>query len=116
MALSDHEKRVLEELERGLYEEDAKFVNRVTKSKPATSARIVGGALLGLAGVSVLILAAVTHIVLFGAVGFVTMLVGAFIATSGQTSKPSDSKPQPKSAGKPKRPSSGTFFEDHLGG
>jgi hypothetical protein len=115
VALSDHEKRVLEELERGLYADDAKFVNRVTKPKPASSTRIIGGALIALAGVSVLVLAAVSHIVFFGILGFVAMLAGVFVASSGQTTQTNPRKPKGAAAPKPKRPSSGTFFEDHPG-
>lgn len=115
VSLSDHEKRVLEELERGLYNDDAKFAQRVSGARPATSARIVGGALLALAGISVLVLAAVTHVILFGVIGFLAMLIGVFVATSGQTRSPSVAKPVAKRPTKPKRPSSGSFFEDHLG-
>ena len=115
VSLSDHEKRVLDELERGLYADDAKFAHRVATGKPATSARIIGGALLALAGISVLVLAAVTQIIFFGVMGFLAMLAGVIVATSGQTAQPKAARPASKQTKAPKKPGSGTFFEDRFG-
>jgi hypothetical protein len=112
MSLSDHEKRVLEELERGLYEDDAKFAQRVASGKPSSSTRVIGGALLSVAGISVLVFAAVTQVIFIGVIGFLAMLLGLLIATSGRTAPEKSVKAKEDSVPKPKRPNSGSFFED----
>jgi len=112
MSLSDHEKRVLEELERGLYADDSKFVQRVANGKPASANRVIGGALLSLAGISVLVFAAVTQVIFIGVIGFLAMLLGLLIATSGQTAPEKPAKDNEDSGPKPKRPNTGSFFED----
>jgi hypothetical protein len=112
VSLSDHEKRVLEELERGLYADDAKFVQRVGNGKPASASRVIGGALLALAGISVLVFAAVSHVIFVGVIGFLAMLLGLLIATSGQTAPHNKAQAKDEPAPKPKRPSTGSFFED----
>lgn len=112
MSLSDHEKKMLEELERTLYEDDAKFAQRVATGRPASAARVVGGVISVVIGISVLVFAAIAHIVLVGAVGFVLMLLGLAIATSGHTAKPGDQKNQKPAQPKPERPAGGSFFED----
>ena len=112
MALSEHEKKMLDELERTLYEDDAKFAQRVATGRPATATRVVGGAISAVIGLSVLVLAAVTHVVLFGAVGFVLMLAGLVIATSGQTAQPGRHTKETSAQPKPDKPAGGSFFED----
>ncbi len=112
MALSEHEKKMLDELERTLYEDDAKFAQRVSTGRPASAVRVVGGVISAVIGLSVLLFAAVSHVVIFGAVGFVLMLAGVVIATSGQTAQPGE-KPKAESVPpKPQKPSGGSFFED----
>jgi hypothetical protein len=112
MALSEHEKKMLEELERTLYEDDPKLAQAVATGRPASAARIVGGVISVVIGISVLLFAAIAHIVLVGAVGFVLMLLGLAIATSGHTAKPGDKQHPKPSQPKPEKPSGGSFFED----
>jgi hypothetical protein len=112
MALSEHEKKMLEELERTLYEDDAKFVQRVATGRPSSSTRVVGGSITVVIGVSVLIFAAVTQQQILGAVGFVLMLAGLVLATSGQTAEPGERPRKSASSPKPEKPSGGSFFED----
>jgi hypothetical protein len=95
MALSDREKKVLEELERGLFADDAEFAERVKaasqgtskvkKAKPAlrqSAARLVAGALVSVAGLSILVVAAILKITAFGILGFLVMLSGLVLASS----------------------------------
>jgi hypothetical protein len=112
MALSEHEKKMLEELERTLYEDDAKFAERVATARPSSAPRVVGGVLSVVIGISVLLFAAIAHIVIVGAVGFVLMLLGLALATSGHTSKPGGQQNQKPSQPKPEKPAGGSFFED----
>jgi hypothetical protein len=112
MALSEHEKKMLEELERTLYEDDAKFVERVATGKPAAATRVVAGVISAVIGLSLLLFAAVAHVVVLGAAGFVLMLVGVVIATSGQTAQPGQKAKAKPAPPKPQKPSGGSFFED----
>ncbi len=112
MALSEHEKKALEELERSLYQDDAKFAQRVATGRPASASRVVGGAIGAVIGISVLIFAAVTHVVILGALGFVLMLGGLAIATSGQTANPDGKTKLGTQEPKPQKPAGGSFFED----
>lgn len=93
MGLSEQERKVLEELERGLYAEDAGFAQRISKTgsakaeaavkKSAGSAtRLIAGALLAVVGVSVLLVGAILHYTVFGLVGFGVMLWGLVLASS----------------------------------
>lgn len=132
MGLNEHEQRVLDELERGLYADDEHLARRMQKTaakapdrvKQSTAARRIAGALVAVAGLGVVLVGAITHFAWIGASGFVIMLVGLAIVTAGPAKSSSVDKnsaapkspKQPKSA-KPK--SSGTplerldeFFED----
>jgi hypothetical protein len=114
MGLSESEKRVLEELERNLYENDADFA-RKTKSKidqvslrgANSPAKVIAGALLAVIGISILVFAAITQLPPVGVAGFLVMLFGLLMASaSAKTGAPS--------AGTTKKPAKqqGSFFED----
>jgi hypothetical protein len=89
MGLSESEKKVLEELERGLYAEDAAFA-RKSKAKieqieaPGANSpsKVIAGSLIAVAGVSVLVFGAITQVALFGVAGFLVMLVGILMASA----------------------------------
>ena len=107
MALSEREQKLLDELERGLYESDANLANRMKRPSNSSPKKLVGGAVVALMGLSLLIVAVVLQFSPMGVVGFLVMLAGLILASSntgmsGQT-KTSGSKPR-KSA-----PSRGTF-------
>lgn len=122
MALSDREKKVLEELERNLFANDEDFAKRVgassakesnakhsePKPKSAPAARLVGGALLAVVGLSVLVMAAVSQFVVVGVVGFVITLTGMVIASSNW----SNSSLQQKKSSTKRAPSAKSFIED----
>jgi hypothetical protein len=118
MGLSEREQRVLEELERGLYADDAKFATKVSNGPSNSAAKVVGGALLGVVGISVLVFAVISQVTLFGVVGFALMLGGVLIATSsnGRVDKPKVTKrggtSRPVSPGAAKDAPKGNFFED----
>lgn len=77
MALSEHEQRLLEEMERGLYasEADSLKTTRVSGSSPSSRA-IVIGALIILAGVGTLVGGVAGGMIWLGLIGFVAMLAG----------------------------------------
>lgn len=79
MPLSEEELRLLEQLERGLVEEDPKFAStmRGTTLRRAARRRAILAGLIFAAGVAVLMGGAISGYWQVGIVGFVLMLVGA---------------------------------------
>jgi hypothetical protein len=80
MPLSEQEQRLLDEMERSLYHGDADFasVDRVRTGVNYTA--VVGGILLGIAGIGVLLLGVLLHAWIVGVLGFVAMFAGVLIA------------------------------------
>jgi hypothetical protein len=81
MPLSEHEQRLLEEMERSLYHNDADFVATVggRRGRPAYRS-IVLGILLAVVGVGVLITGVFIQVPIVGVVGFVLMFAGVLLA------------------------------------
>ena len=81
MALSEHEQRLLEQMERALYAEDPKFATSLRSTSMARGSR--GKAALGVlvvfAGIAVLITGMAVQSTPVGIAGFAVMLVGAFV-------------------------------------
>ncbi|NEA44278.1 DUF3040 domain-containing protein [Streptomyces sp. SID11385] len=104
MPLSEHEQRMLEQMERALYAEDPKFATALEGSKLRTYTRrrvylsvvgfLVGIALLvggvGQGGVSS---------VVFGVIGFLVMLVCAVLAITGWRKAPKPGEQQAPAPG-----------------
>ena len=83
MPLSEHEQRLLEQIERALYADDPKFASTVKSSNPRTwlRRRVVRSLLLFVLGLAVLIVGVAVNrpalTVSFGIVGFALMLFAA---------------------------------------
>lgn len=81
MPLSEHEQRLLEQMERALYAEDPKFASSLRSSRGGRASR--GHAALGvlavLAGLGLLIAGVATTVIALGVVGFVAMLIGCVL-------------------------------------
>lgn len=83
MPLSEHEQRLLEEMERSLYQNDADFVATVAGRRGKPNYRlIVVGALLAVAGVGALVAGVIVQQPLVGVVGFGLMLGGVLLVLS----------------------------------
>jgi hypothetical protein len=81
MPLSEQEQRLLEEMERSLYHNDADFVSGTSgRHGRPTYAMIVTGVLVGVVGVATLIAGVGVRLPLVGVVGFVLMFVGVLLA------------------------------------
>lgn len=81
MPLSEQEQRLLDEMERSLYHGDADFVASVGRVRTGVNyTAVVGGVLLGLAGVAVLLLGVVLQAWIVGVVGFAVMFAGVLVA------------------------------------
>jgi hypothetical protein len=82
MSLSERERKVLEELERGLLESEPQLAQKMRSPGSASPKRLISGVLLALIGLSILVAAVVLQFALFGVAGFLTMLAGLFLASS----------------------------------
>ena len=96
MPLSEHEQRLLEQIERALYAEDPKFASTVRGGKlrrPSRRRRIQGIALFVL-GIVLLVVGVVVKqtwigdtLPILSVVGFIAMLIGAVLAITSAGSK-----------------------------
>ncbi|MCC3290707.1 DUF3040 domain-containing protein [Arthrobacter sp. zg-Y1110] len=84
MALSEHEQRLLDQLEQQLHAEDPKFANSMATSagRGISTRRIVLGALLAVVGLGVLLLGITEAGILVGVLGFLIMGAGVYYATT----------------------------------
>ena len=81
MPLSEHEQRLLDEMERSLYHNEADDVTTVggARARPNYTA-IALGVVAGVVGVVLLLVGVVSRLPIIGLVGFVVMFAGALIA------------------------------------
>ena len=81
MPLSEQEQRLLDEMERSLYRNDADFVATVGSHGSRPNYRmIVIGAILGVLGIAGIVAGVITQLPLIGVVGFLIMFVGVLLA------------------------------------
>ncbi|MEO6702835.1 MAG: DUF3040 domain-containing protein [Jatrophihabitantaceae bacterium] len=83
MPLSEHEQRLLDEIEQALYAEDPKFASSVRSARPRSRIRLmlalaVVGVLVGLA---VVLVGLTSNLILVGVLGFV-LIVGSCVAAA----------------------------------
>ena len=114
MPLSEHEQRLLEQIERALYAEDPKFASTVRggKLRRPSRRRRIQGIVLFVLGIVMLVLGVVfsgtwlAGIPVISIVGFLAMLGGAILALTGAGKKASAATTDGESA-----PASGTENE-----
>jgi hypothetical protein len=82
--LSEHEQRLLEQMERALYEEDPKFASQLRGADARSSRRRrVGLAVVGFViGLALMLGGVVTNVTLLSVLGFVQMLVAVTYVVS----------------------------------
>lgn len=85
MPLSEHEQRLLEQMERALYAEDPKFASALREPVIRTGSRkrLLLGVIVGLVGLGVLIAGVAVKLPVVGVLGFIAMLVGVTLALTG---------------------------------
>lgn len=83
MPLSEQEQRLLEEMERSLYQNDADFVATVNprRGKPNYTVLAIG-VLIAVVGVAALLGGVIIHQPIVGVLGFVVMFVGVLLAVA----------------------------------
>jgi hypothetical protein len=83
MPLSEQEQRLLEEMERSLYQNDADFVATVhPRHGRTTYTALVVGILIGVLGVATLVAGVIIRQPLVGVLGFAIMFVGVLLAVA----------------------------------
>lgn len=83
MPLSEREQRLLDEMERSLYQNDTDFVSTVSQRRGVPNYRLlVGGVLIALAGVAAIVVGVVVKQPVVGILGFVVVFGGALLAIS----------------------------------
>lgn len=118
MPLSEHEQRLLEQMERALYAEDPKFASSLQRPtfRGASKGRLTIGVLVLLAGLGLLITGVAVKLEPLGVVGFIAMLAGVVLAFSGARSEKSDdveaaaAQPGKKTSGRAPKPDGGGFM------
>jgi hypothetical protein len=116
MPLSEHEQRLLEEMERSLYHNDGDFVATVGghRGRPAYRS-IVLGILITVVGIICLIVGVLLQVALVGILGFVVMLAGVLLAIAPprrRAGEPEEAHNASATAGKPH--TDGQGFMDKL--
>ena len=107
MPLSEHEQRLLDQMERALYAEDPSFATqlRATGQPRGGRARAALGVVGVLAGLALVLAGVATELIVLGILGFAGMLVGAVVAVgafrAGATAEaaPVQERPAGESAG-----------------
>jgi hypothetical protein len=114
--LSEHEQRLLEQMERALYAEDPKFATSLRSSgpRPGSRRKAVIGVLVGIAGLALLVAGAATSLVVLGVLGFLAMLAGTVLVVSALRAPATETAAPAAAAGSPKpapAPKSGGFMD-----
>ena len=112
MALSEHEQRLLDEMERGLYQSEADVMHAVATTRRRVNYRsLVLGIIVCLVGVGALIGAVAAQQLWLGLIGFAVMLGGVMLmlARGSEPEAPSDAGGSPRAGGS--RPARESFSE-----
>jgi hypothetical protein len=116
--LSEHEQRLLEQIEQALYAEDPKFASAVRagrRSRLHTRRWIILATVGVLAGLAVLLVGLTAKLIALGVVGFVLIVASCVYVATMLTSKSSGRNAEVGNAGsKPRRPGVRSRMEDRL--
>lgn len=82
MALSEREQRLLEEMERNLYQNEADIVTTLGERRAPNYTAIAVGAIVGLVGLITMVVGVYIDITLVGIAGFVVAFAGVMIAVA----------------------------------
>lgn len=110
MPLSEHEQRVLEQMEQALYAEDPRLASTLKSTAPGAAGvdrrRLVVGVLVALGGLGLVLVGVMTQMIWVGALGFLAMVLGgAYAATPDRSDRPrlrvvgSDGRPRRAASG-----------------
>ncbi|CAN5153423.1 DUF3040 domain-containing protein [soil metagenome] len=116
MPLSEQEQRLLDEMERNLYQNDADFVASVGGRRTKPNARsITIGILIAIIGIAALITGVVVRQPVVGVIGFAIMFAGVLIAVAPPrrlaSPAPRSNSPKPTGAKTGAGRKSGSFMD-----
>lgn len=122
MPLSEHEQRLLEQMEQALYAEDPKFATslRNTSGGRASRGRAALGVIVFLGGIALLLGGAIIPLIPLGVAGFAVMVLGALLTYLGLRpgpAAPADADAaggQTPTAGRAAKPKPSSGFMDRL--
>lgn len=117
MPLSEQEQRLLEEMERNLYRNDADFVQAVggVRGRRPNYRAIVLGVLLAVAGAGALIAGVASQLLIVGVIGFALMFAGVLVAiTPSKRGAAAAAPSEPATDGRRGRAPSGGSFMDRM--
>jgi predicted lipid-binding transport protein (Tim44 family) len=118
MPLSEHEQRLLAQMEQALYAEDPKFATSLRAARGRGSrGKAAGGVLAVLAGLGLVLAGVATTMAALGVAGFLVMLLGAVLVYSAFGAAPAavsatDEVPTAPTAAKPARSDFMTRMEE----
>jgi hypothetical protein len=115
--LSEHEQRLLEQIEQALYAEDPKFASavRAGRSRLHTRRWIILATVGVLAGLAVLLVGLTAKLIVLGVVGFVLIVASCVYVATMLTSKSSGRNAEVGNASsKSRRPGVRSRMEDRL--
>lgn len=106
MPLSEHEQKMLDEMERQLFADDPRLARTFQAStRPRRSRRrVVLGLIAAVVGLGVLVLAVLVPAVWLGVLGFLVMLGGAILAVTAPQSEPGAAPAGTRPGGERTRP------------
>jgi len=107
VALSEHEQRLLDEMERHLYQNDADFVAPGGKGSMPNYTAVTFGVIIALLGLGAVIGGIAARLPVLGIAGFAIMFVGVLLMTRRV---PVDQEPTSMGGAKPARPARGGFM------
>lgn len=112
MPLSEHEQRLLDEMERNLYQSEADVVSSPTAGSLRPNYRgIVLGAVVVVAGLAALLVGVIMKQPVVGVAGFVVMGAGVFLALRPARPDAAQRAASPRPAGQKQQSSGGGFAE-----
>lgn len=113
MPLSEHEQRMLDQLEQQLRTEDPRLATQMADTGPhrLPVGRVVAGAVLAVVGLLVVVLGVANHAILLGVLGVVVIGVGIFLLTTRPRAVASGaSSPVARRSGAPRRQGGGDLM------
>lgn len=129
MPLSEHEQKLLEQMERALYAEDPRFASQMKGSAHSPNRRrMIVGACGAIAGLAIVVAGVATSLIPLGVVGFILMVAGVAWAATPARKAPnltvaggtagSTAAGGKKKGGKPRaskaKPASGSSFTQRM--
>ena len=116
MPLSEHEQRLLEQMERQLYADDPKLASTLRGSGRSLRHRVVLGIIGIVVGLALLVAGVASQLWILGVAGFLVMLAGGWWASSGWHSgggaSPGASRPAAGGGSSPRKSGFMSRFEE----